>query len=241
MRSLLPEKLRRALLITKMRATRWPPVGWVNFGGLRRTTPISRAFGIDRGQCIDRYYIEHFLSEHQADIYGHVLEIGDNNYTRRFGGERVARSDVLHARPGNPRATIVGDLALASALSAETFDCIILTQTLQFIYDTHAAIQTLHRILRTGGVALVTIPGITQISRFDMDRWGEYWRFTSLSAKRLFEPVFTDQALEIAAHGNVLAASALLYGLAAHELRPHELNDHDPDYQIVITIRARKL
>jgi hypothetical protein len=78
------------------RLTRWPAVGAVRFGSLRRVTPISRQFGLDRGQAIDRYYIESFLARHATDIRGRVLEIGDDSYTRKFGDGCVTRSDVLH-------------------------------------------------------------------------------------------------------------------------------------------------
>jgi len=33
----------------------WPPRGCVRWGSLRRTSPISHLFGLDRGQAIDRY------------------------------------------------------------------------------------------------------------------------------------------------------------------------------------------
>ena len=97
-------------LQTQFQAHKSPPVGRVSFGNLRRVTPISREFGFDRGLPVDRYYIENFLTHHADDIRGRVLEIGDNSYTRRFGGDHVTKSDVLHVVEGNPQATIVGDL-----------------------------------------------------------------------------------------------------------------------------------
>jgi SAM-dependent methyltransferase len=208
---------------------RWPPVGWVRFGGLRRLQPTSRVFGFDRGFCIDRHYIKKFLAAHAQDIQGHVLEIGDDAYTRKFGGEHVTKGDVLHVIEGNPKATIVTDLTCAHHILADTFDCIICTQTLQFIYDVQATLKTLYRILKPGGVLLATFPGISQISRYDMDRWGDYWRFTTLSALRLFEEVFPPEHVTVEAHGNVLTAIAFLHGLAAEELRQEELDYHDPD------------
>jgi SAM-dependent methyltransferase len=215
-----------------------PPVGWVRFGSLRRVTPFSREFGYDRGQPIDRYYIERFLSAHASDVRGHVLEIADDTYTRRFGGERVTRSDVLHVVEGQVGATIVGDLTCADHVPSGSFDCVILTQTLQFIYDVPAALRTVGRILRPGGTVLATIPGITPISRYDMDRWGHYWAFTSLSLRRLFEAVFPADMIAVEEHGNVLAASAFLYGIAAEELRQSELDVRDPDYEVIVTVRA---
>lgn len=206
----------------------------------RRIEPVSRVFGFDRGVCIDRYYIERFLASESRCIGGRVLEIAENTYTRRFGGDRVTRSDVLHVVPGNRKATLVGDLAGGEGLPDDAFDCVILTQTLQHIYDTRAVVRTLHRILKPGGAVLATFPGISQISRYDMDRWGDFWRFTTLSARRLFEEVFPPEGVRVESHGNVLVAVAFLHGLATRELEESELQHHDPDYPVLITLRATR-
>lgn len=211
----------------------------IKFGELRRLTPTSRAFGFDRGCPVDRYYIEEFLLNNCDAIQGRVLEIADNNYTQRFGANRVSKSDVLNVADESG-TTIVADLTRADSIPSNCFDCIILTQTLQFIYDVRAAIRTLHRILKPGGVLLATFPGISQISRFDMERWGEYWRFTILSARRLFEETFPEAEIKTETYGNVLAAVAFLHGLAAEELRQEELDHHDPDYEVLIAVRATK-
>lgn len=214
------------------------PVGHVRFGDLRRVIPFSRHFGFDRGLPIDRYYIEQFLASHAGDIRGRVLEIGDAAYTNRFGGARVAISDVLHVDP-KPQATIVGDLTHGDHIPSDTFDCIILTQTLHLIFDVRRALKTVYRILKPEGVLLATFPGITQI---DHGEWAEswYWSFTTRSSRRLFDEVFPPARCGIAAHGNVLAASAFLYGLSVEELRPEELNYHDPHYEMLIAARAQK-
>ena len=216
-----------------------PPIGQVRFGDLRRLTPLSRVFGFDRGTPIDRYYIESFLARNAADIRGRALEVGDDSYTRQFGGERVIQSDVLHVSDQNPRATIIADLADAHHIPSDTFDCIVLTQTLHLIYDVRSAIATLHRILKPGGVLLTTVPGISQIDHYD---WGNswYWAFTSHSARRLFEEAFSSRNLTIECYGNVLAATAFLQGMAVEELKQNELDHNDRDYQVIITVRATK-
>lgn len=217
----------------------WPRTGTAALGDLRRVTPISDAFGLDRGLPVDRYYIERFLGGHADLIRGHVLEIGDSRYTRRFGGARVRRSDVLHVTAGNPQATIVADLTRADHLPSALFDCIICTQTIQMIYDARAAIRHLHRLLSPGGVLLATTAGIARIGRREgVDAWGEYWHFTSQSARRLFEEVFSPAGVDVTVYGNVLAAVAFLHGLAAEELRPDELDYLDPDYEVIIGIKA---
>ncbi len=195
-----------------MNNTAWPT--------LRSLEPVSRSFGHDRGTPIDRYYIERFLEHHQKDIRGRVLEVGDSIYTHRFGGDRVTRADILHTPPGN------------------TYDCIILTQVLPFIFDVRAAVANCHAALKPGGVVLATVPCISQISQYDMERWGDFWRFTTLSARRLFEEGFAGGTVEIQAHGNALAATAFLQGLATQELTAEELDHCDPVYQLIVTIRA---
>jgi glycosyltransferase involved in cell wall biosynthesis len=206
----------------------------------RRLTPFSRDFGYDRGTPIDRYYIERFLEAHAEDIGGHVLEIKDNTYTVRFGGKRVLKSDVLDVDRTNPNATIIADLNCAAGIPDGTFDCIILTQTLQLIYDLRAAVRTLHRILKPGGVVLVTVPGISQIARDQLKRWKDYWRFTGDGASKLFEEVFDERNVSAEIYGNLSSAVSFLRGRAAEELSTGDLQFEDPDYPLVITIRARK-
>ncbi len=238
-RHVLPKPARRWLGAHQHRLAWWAIRRRARWG-LWRVTPISPQFGSDRGRPVDRYYIDAFLSRYSADVRGNVLEVADNNYTRKFGGARVARSDILHVASGDSHATVVADLSRCDHVLSDTFDCIIVTQTLQYIYDVRAAARNLHRIVKPGGAVLLTMPGISQISRYDMEHWGEHWRFTDLSAQRLFEEAGPWDSLEVQAHGNVLAAIAFLHGLAVEELRREELDHHDPDYQVLITVRAVK-
>lgn len=233
---ILPLAARRRI----SRLTCWPPVGLVRFGSLRRLRPISESWGTERGLPVDRYYIERFLAAHAEDIRGKVLEIGDDTYTRMFGGMRVTKSEVLHVSERSPKVTILADLATGEGLPSADFDCVILTQTLQFIYDVPAVLRTVYRILKPSGVVLATAPGLSKISRYDMDRWGHYWGFTTRSLQPLFETVFPPASVQINTHGNVLAATAFLHGIAAGELRQREVDYVDPDYEVLITIRAVK-
>jgi SAM-dependent methyltransferase len=213
----------------------------VRFGSLRRLEPLSREFGFDRGQPIDRYYIERFIERHAASVRGRVLEIGTDMYTRQFGGDRVTESDVLHVEEWRPGVTVVGDLA-DSALQLEDahYDCIILTQVLHFIFDVPAALRNVNRLLRPGGALLLTEAGITAISRHDRERWGDFWRFTSQSIEQLLAQELQGARCEVRADGNVLAAAAFLYGIAAGELKKSELDHRDPDYEVVLSAFATK-
>lgn len=218
-----------------------PFVGAVDFGDLRGLKPIDSTFGYGRGgQSVGRYYIDQFIAENAQYIRGCVLEIGDNRYTAVYGGDKVEKSDVLHVASGNPKATIVADLSRPTSISDDSFDCIILTQTLHFIYDYKTALHQTHRILKRGGILLATLSGISQISRYDMDKWGEYWRFTSVSARMTFSEFFPGKNITVAAHGNVLAAIAVLEGLTSKDLKKTELDYNDSCYEVIITVKAVK-
>jgi len=225
---------------TRRRVLGLPAVGAVDFGDLRRTAPISRKFGVDRGLPVDRFYVERFLALEADSIQGQVLEIGEDTYTRRFGGERVTGNDVLHVTGDNSAATIVADLADAPHIPDGRFDAIVFTQTLQLIFDPPAALQTLHRILKPGGALLVTVPGISPVATRSV--WGPtwYWSFTEASLRRLLAQTFEARDCRLETHGNVLAAVAFLQGLAAEDLTADELSSRDPDYPIIITALARK-
>ena len=225
---------------TKHRYTLSPPLGSVHFGSLDRTQPISDEFGFDRGQPVDRLYIENFLAQQAGDIKGRVLEFGDRAYTRKFGGGKVTQSDVMDLKETNKRATIVGDLADASHIPSNIFDCIVCTQMLGFLYDVHAGMKTLHRILKPGGVLLLTGGGISRVGRYDWQHYGSYWRFTSLAIQRLLEECFPKSNLKVETFGNVYAAVAFLEGIAVEELDRRKLLERDIHYQVLIGARAVK-
>ena len=212
----------------------------LDLGDLRRVTPIDSGFGLGRGKPVDRHYIEHFLQRHAGDIRGRVLEVAEDAYTLRFGGARVTASDILHADDSNPRATLTGDLAAANDLPSASFDCFICTQTLTYIYDVKRAVATIHRILKPGGVLLATVPGISQMSPYDRDRWGEYWRFTEQSLGRLLGESFGSENVAVEAYGNVLASTAFLQGMCAGDLSKDELDHRDQRYQMLVAGRAVK-
>lgn len=86
----------------------------------------------------------------------------------------------------------------------------------------------------------MTTPGISPIIREDFDQWGEYWRFTSLSARLLFEEAFGARNVTVRSYGNALAAISFLEGLAVEDLKKKELDVADRAYEILIAVRAVK-
>lgn len=209
----------------------------MRIGRIGTLQPLSNIFGYDRGTPVDRIYIEDFLTRHADDIRGRVLEVGDDGYSRMFGGDRITRQDILNIDPKAPRVTIVGDLADSSTLPENTFDCIILTQTLQLIFDLGGAMTNIRRSLRPGGVLLLTVPAIGPLCA---DQWQDsfYWSFTENSVARLLREYFNPVETTILTYGNLYASTAFLHGAAVEELSRSKLQRVDPGYAITIAARA---
>jgi SAM-dependent methyltransferase len=207
-------------------------------GDLRRTTPFT-TWGEARGGPIDRYYIEQFLQAHASDIRGRVLEIAGDEYVTKFGSG-VTRADILDIEADNPNATFVADLADAPSVPNETFDCVLVTQLLPFVYDFRAPLRTVHRILVPGGVLLVTTPGICRLAPVEAGRFGHWWSFTAMSAERVCEELFGAGNVDVQTYGNVLSATGFLFGLGLFDLSPDELATHDPAFAVTIGVRAVK-
>lgn len=230
----LPRPLADAMRSLRRRAL-IAGAGKIDFGDLARIKPVSQGYGFRRGTPVDRFYIERFLVIHAADIRGRVLEIADDKYSRRYG-QGITQQDVLNAVPAEG-ATIVGDLAADGLLPADAFDCVVLTQTLQYLYDARGAVRQLHRALKPGGVVLATVPAISPV---DHEDWQWYWLFTRHSAQRLFEEVFGAGNVEVELNGNAFAATCFLQGVAQEDVGVQWLEPCDPTFPVNIAIRARK-
>jgi hypothetical protein len=208
------------------------------FGMMHKTTPLSRQWGYDRGTPIDRYYIQQFLQQHCQDIRGQVLEVGNRTYTDRYGVD-VEHCDVLDNNPANPQATLLLDLESANALPSSKYDCLVLTQVLQFVFHLRPCLDQLYRSLRPGGVMLATIPCV---SRLDLSYGAEkdYWRFTAAVCKLLFGEVFGPDQVSVYPYGNCLVSMAFLAGVALEELSSHVLGFQDETFQFLIAVKAVK-
>ncbi len=213
--------------------------GALDWGDLRRTDPVSREWGYDRGTPVDRRYIDDFLFAHSSDVQGSVLEIQEDDFTLACGGRRVAERTVLDIDPSNQRATVLADMRLAPELARDAFDCIILTQTLHVIDDMRAALTECHRILKPGGVLLATFPSASRVC-LEYGEPGDYWRMTPAGARALLQSAFAPSQVSCDAFGNVLTNTAFLHGLSTDEVKDSEFDERDPYFPVLTGVRARK-
>jgi SAM-dependent methyltransferase len=187
-----------------------PPVGLVRFGDLRSVEPIGRVGTADRGEGVRGYYARAFVAAQPEAGRGAVLEL---------------------------------DATDLSALSSggSMYDCVVVSSGLEYVDDARVVLRRVHDALRPGGVALIMAGGIARNGRHaSVPGLSWHRHFTALSLGRLCGEVFTPERVTVTTYGNVLAAAALLHGLGAAELSAAELDHRDPDYELVIGVRAER-
>ena len=213
---------------------RWqgPAVGEVNWAGLKELARSVKAYDIPQGQTVIPYYVERFLVQHTADIQGNVLAAGDDAVVYQYGIGQVRESHVLPVT-----ADAAGGIQLdTQQFAPNSVDCMIVSQYLHRVFDVKTAVSDLHRLLKPGGVLLVTLPGFH--NHHKENDW--YWGFTNKAAQKLFHTIFSPQTVTIQHEGNVLTATAFLNDLPTSQFRPEELNRRDKQYQLLLTVRAVK-
>lgn len=214
-------------------------------GDMSRTGPVSGLFGLERGVPVDRYYIEKFINDNHEYIIGDALEVGELRYLSEHG-RHLRTKNILAPNAGAVSKSsqaddvYIGDLTKVETLPEGRFDSFVCTQTLNFIYDVAASIRGAHYLLKPGGRFIGTVSGISQISRFDMDRWGDYWRFTTMSLERLLGEVFGG-SIKLISYGNALTSQLLLQGVAVEDVDDMKVfNEQHEDYQLLIGFVAEK-
>jgi hypothetical protein len=199
--------------------------------------PLSDHYGLDRGTPVDRRYIEAFLSTRREVIQGSVLEVQDNIYTTRFGGNRVSEATVVDIDAMNPRATLIADLQLVGSLPPNTYDCIILTQTLHLLRRPGRCVENCFTALRSGGALLATAPSVCRVSPTYPD--GDFWRFTPAGIAELFGRHWPGDVM-VDAFGNLRTCMAFLMGEVVEDLPHIVLDHHDRRFPLTVSVEATK-
>jgi SAM-dependent methyltransferase len=221
---------RRRLFVARRlrRRARW--------GNLKRVEPFSDNYGYDRGGCLDRVLIEAFLEKNRRHIRGVVLEVGSDRYVRRFGQD-VTVVDVLDDKPDNANATIVADLSSPDALAGRSFDCIVLTQVLQYTPDPVAAMSNILNALAPDGHALITVPMVQRVA--PSVEGPDYWRFTSDGLERLIELATPDAEADVRPAGNLVTSVASLFGLGGWDVDTDVLGADDSRFGSIVCATVR--
>lgn len=203
---------------------------------------VSNDFGFYRGTPVDRWYIHQFFLYNMHLINGSCLEFGELTYVNKYGSNLSEKivfnySENFHMHDGEIR----GDITLVEQLPESKFDCIVCVNVLNFIYDIKSALVGLGRMLKKNGVIVLTVAGpVAHVSRYDMDRWGDFWRLTDKAIIKLV----SDTGLSVEAietYGNPLSCVSQINGYCAEDIGVDSLLPNHSDYQLVIGLVVRKL
>jgi SAM-dependent methyltransferase len=204
------------------------------WGNLRRLEPFSRVFGFDRGTPIDRFYLHKFLEQHQHLITGNILEIQRSQYTRIYGHNL----GLMHTVDIDPQhgPTFVCDLAHCEAvLASNTYDCVLLPNTLHLLREVEASLRHVLRVTRPGGVILAAAAGFVPLDGLE-----DYWHLSPAGWREVLASAWPGGEIIITGHGNCLAVLAANLGLAVEELSAPDLDYYDPHFPVCVTVYCRK-
>jgi SAM-dependent methyltransferase len=114
-----------------------------------------------------RLQLEHWIWSNRAALGTQILDVGVYNPRRYLGDGYVTF--------GEYGEDINGDL-LALPFPDAAFDGVVLTEVLEHCVDPRAAVYEVFRVLKSGGLLLVTSPFLWPDHR--TDDYKDYWRFT---------------------------------------------------------------
>jgi len=228
--------MKKIIFAIRAKLMRWLFPSSSYFLATKSVHPLSRKFGFDRGKPIDRFWIESYLEEKKDLIHGICMEIGSDTYTRRFG-EDITRADVLDVVPRGKQVKIIGDLRnLNGVVKDNTYDCIVLTHVIGLIDDLPAAVSEVKRILKPGGVVIVTVACIGPLPLDNI----AFWRITPKGLKFLFSKQFGEKNTELKTYGNALTGQCFWVGMSQEELTKEELLYNDPEFPCIACLTAYK-
>ena len=204
------------------------------------TEPISRQFGTERGVPVDRQYIEIFLKDNQKYITGDVLEVEDAFYTEKYG-TNITKSYVMDVSSTASGITFNANLETGEGVREGVADCFILTQTLMYVFDLASVVKNIYRLLKSGGVALITCSGISQNSRRCMDDYGCIFNFNADALRRMFNDRAHFEIIDAGSYGNVKTVTAHIAGLCVEDLNDDDFVYNDKYYPLISYIVVRRV
>lgn len=204
-------------------------------------------FGHLGGTPVDRVLIENFLENASKSLVvngnGIAVEVGSTDYIKKyFPKSQHLRLDFvkdleIHQSGLN---SLSGDLCHLSPKTENFIDVLLLTQVLSFTENPDAALNVIGKLLKPGGVVILTDPFLTPISMFDEIRWGEFSRFTERNLRRLLTDQDWVESQEISFLGNSVTSAAIIMGIPAEQVEKKWFAPVRDSHATVITAIVKK-
>jgi SAM-dependent methyltransferase len=115
----------------------------------------------------------------RLDAQALLLDVGAGrgDFADLFDGRRYIALDIYPY----PEVDLVCDLTRVVPLKSESFDAVFLMNVMEHVFDTHALLSALQRLLKPGGALVVAIPFLVKIHQAPVD----FVRYTHYALQRL--------------------------------------------------------
>ncbi len=112
------------------------------------TTFINRSY--------HRLLLEQLIKSNRLAVRGEILDVGSKN--RRYDGWFAGTVTAIDRQP-NPKFNVQrGDIEQGLDYPADRFDAIVCFEVLEYLDRYEQAIAEMHRLLKPGGVLLLSVP-----------------------------------------------------------------------------------
>lgn len=128
-----------------------------------------------------RLQLEHWVWSHREPLGKDILDVGVYNPRTYLGDGYVTFGEPDTSTTEDQKGTL-----LALPFPDAAFDGVVLTEVLEHCVDPRRAVCEVFRVLRPGGLLLVTSPFLWPDHR--TEDYQDYWRFTEQGWELLLKP-----------------------------------------------------
>lgn len=139
-----------------------------------------------------------FLRAHRTD--GYTLDIGCGNQAYKTLFPNSICADIDPDR----HPDVVADLHNLKQFASNSFDCVLCTEVLEHCYDPQKASEEMFRVLKPGGILLLSTRFIFPMH----DTPHDYYRFTKYGLQHLFQDF---KIIELKEEANSMETMGILY------------------------------
>lgn len=136
---------------------------------------------------VRRLQTHYIVEETRGQSYSVVIDVGAGTspYRKMIKHERYIVVDIEDRGGADGAERVTGDLTKGIPLENELADLILCTEVLEHVPEYSVAMSELHRLLKPGGVLLVTVPFVWVLHEAPND----FFRFTHFGIQHLLEGV----------------------------------------------------